>query len=259
MAKDSEEQLLDLPDFDEREFLKSERNRAKAVVYFFLIGAGLGLLSGYLFVAHMWYFALLLIFVFLVFLRFIMEALGLEMPKTGGQRVFLVMELVLTWLVFWILFLNPPLSVVSDVQVSNIQVNENGSWVALKETGNNVYPWYIGDKSYNVTVSYAHPFTVTYVNETLYSSTASGNVISKGPISVNLNTVTVNELKSYLYFSISSGFTPNSGQYLDIQITAVSNGVSHTSSFQLVLAAVTSGQFAPYSANLLAIPEAGVV
>ncbi len=245
MAKDKEEELLNLPEFDEKEFIRSEKNRAKAVVVFFLIGAGVGLLAGYLYDLNLWYFSVLLLFIFILFFRIIMNALGLEMPKTGGQKVFLFMEFFLTFIIFWVLFLNPPISVVSGLEASHVQINHNGDWVPvnLEKGSNNVYvlnstftqvPVSI---YWNVTVSYPKALSSVSVIVSLYGPSSSTplrtSTVSAG-FHQHMNYV------YYVYFNTTARYYPNSGNYLEVTFNALSNGESiHPADFQVILSTAT--------------------
>lgn len=260
MARDKEEELLNLPEFDETEFIRSEKNRAKAVIFFFLIGAALGLLAGYLFDIGLWYFSVILAFIFLLFLRFIMNALNLEMPKTGGQRIFLVMEFILTFIVFWILFLNPPLSVVSGPQVSNIQVQgSNGQWTGISQLSGNIYAWYVNNVSYRTYLYFVYPINSISVNELLYSGPPS---LAASSILKSAYNVTHNYVNNHLYFNISKGFEPSSGKYLEIQISTEAHGHSSTYTFMLTIPSFASGYGTPetyYTSALFPAYYAGVV
>lgn len=257
MARDKEEELLNLPEFDEKDFIRTERNRARAVVTFFLIGAGFGLLAGYLYDLKLWYFSVILVFVFLLFMRFIMQALRLELPKTTGQRFFLVMEFILTFIIFWILFLNPPFSVVSGPQVSNIQVQgANGQWTGVTELSTNVYAWTPGNSSYRAYVYFVYPITTIQVNEKLYNGppqTSGANLAREA------TNITHNYAGDHLYFNITSNFRPSAGYYLVIEVVTLAHGESQTFSFTLVLAGYSAGSPVLYPAGIYSPIRAGVV
>ncbi len=254
MARDKEEELLDLPEFDEKEFIRSEKNRAKAVVTFFLIGAGMGLLAGYLYDIHLWYFAVLLLFVFIVFIRFIMQALKLEVPKTNGQKFFLFMEYFLAFIIFWVLFLNPPFSVVSGPQISNIQVQgTGGTWESASALTNNFYSYTPGNNSYRAYIYFVYPIESIQVNELLYASLTSTSTLRQD------QNISYHYVGNEIYFNITSGFQPVQGRYLVFQILTYAHGQQHTFTLKLTLPSLSLSGSYYYKAQALPLTRAGVV
>ncbi|GEM_PF-1508653 len=232
MAKEKEEKLIDLPEFNEKDFLIKEKTRAKAVVIFFLLGAALGLFSGVLYVNGMWYFSVLIVFFFLLFLRIIVRSLKLEMPETTGQKFFLIMEFILTWIVFWIIFLNPPLSTISGPQVSNLEVHWNNAWSAVSQISPSVYAWYPHNVSYRLYVYYLYPITNITINYYLYN----GPPGTAGIFALrSLSNVAHHYAGHELYFNLTGRFMPVSGNYLEIQVITQSHGHSYTDKFYLTL------------------------
>ena len=49
MAKDKDQEIFVEPEFIEKDFLQSEKERAKSTIVMFLLAVALGLFSGYLF------------------------------------------------------------------------------------------------------------------------------------------------------------------------------------------------------------------
>ncbi|MGC8608269.1 MAG: hypothetical protein ACP5UV_00160 [Thermoplasmata archaeon] len=128
MPKDDEEPLVNIPEFNERDFIYNEKERAKSIVIIFVIAAIVGIVSGYLQLIGYWYFSVLLIIVVLLFSETILKALKVNFSKKTTHRILLVGELFLTWLVFWIMVLNPPITHVSGPEISGLQMYQSSSW-----------------------------------------------------------------------------------------------------------------------------------
>lgn len=240
MPKKKEEPLFVEPEFNETEFIREERERAKAVVAIFVIGAVIGLLSGYFSLIGLWYFSILLIFIFLLFLRIILNALGMQLPKKTSHKIFLVGEFILTWLIFWILFLNPPLHVVSGPQISDLQMQTSSGWTNVQEPKLDVYNLPVSDHSVRLYLNYKYPITSVSVTEAQAGSTANA-------IKVNSNYV-----GDHVYFNISG----NVGLTNVYEVTAHSAQGSNTYKFTVNFVAATSSIALAVNPNLL---KAGVV
>ena len=139
MAKEKAPPVFEEPEFDEKEYIRFERERAKSIIVIFIIGAILGLGSGYLEIIGLWYVSVLIIFVFLLFRGRILEALHIEVPKRASHKILVGGEFILTWLIFWIIFLNPPLHVASGPQISDLQVYQSGQWNDMSAATGNIY------------------------------------------------------------------------------------------------------------------------
>ncbi|AAT42934.1 hypothetical protein [Picrophilus oshimae] len=134
MAKEKkDEPVFQEPEFDEKDYLNYERERAKAIVFVFILGALIGILTGYLEVTGLWYIGLLLMIVVLYFLKRLLILIKMSMPRTTWHKVILYGELILTWFLFWIIALNPPFHVVAGPQISNLEVYTNGHWQSVSE------------------------------------------------------------------------------------------------------------------------------
>ena len=83
MAKKPDEPLFVEPEFNEREFLETEKERAKSTIVVFLIGALLGILSGYLDLLGYAYISVLLIIVFILFIARILQNMSHEKKSTA--------------------------------------------------------------------------------------------------------------------------------------------------------------------------------
>lgn len=132
--KKNEEPLFEEPEFNKKEYLSYERERAKSIILVFITGALVGLFSGYLQIFGYWYLAILLIIAVIYFLRRIIILFKITMPKRTTHKFLIYGELVIAWLVFWIIALNPPLQVASGPEVINLEVYQNGAWKAITES-----------------------------------------------------------------------------------------------------------------------------
>jgi predicted PurR-regulated permease PerM len=190
MAKDKDQEIFVEPEFIEKDFLQSEKERAKSTIVMFLLAAALGLFSGYLFLIGIWYVGLLLMFLFIISFKRLIQALHLKMPKRGSQVFILVMVFILTWIIFWTISLNPPISSVGGPQVSSIQVYnpQTSSWSAMAQS-NGVYHYSItqnGVLSLRVYISYITPISNVTIT-----------------VSNSASPLTINYFHNYAYFNES--------------------------------------------------------
>ncbi len=222
MAKDKAEPVFEEPEFDEKEFLRSEKERAKGIIIIFLIGALLGLFSGYLLTIGLWYFGVLLFFVIALFLRQIFGILGVPLPKRASHWFYLVMEYLIIWVVFWVIFLNPPLTVASGPQISSPQFQmSDGTWHTLNQSGSNTYVIYNGYYNLGVHVSYMKAITSYSVSESLGTSVYS-------------LTSTYNNTSGYIQFTLHDGKLISQSEPADMTITVSSGSMSNTMNFVLI-------------------------
>lgn len=219
MTKDKNENLINAEPFVIEEFLTYEKDRAKAVVFVFIAGFLLALASAYLYVIGLWYVAVLFFFVLVLFLKYVLNFFKIPFPKRGSHKFLIYAQLFLTWLIFWIVFLNPPFNVVSGPQIGAPQtyVSTTHSWTGLPQYSSGIYEIPRNDYSLRVSVSFIHPVT-----EYSVSTTTSGYSI----VNQNLN-------GGYIYFNISSSPT----YYQDISIVISASYQSHSSTeiFALML------------------------
>ncbi|MGC8515637.1 MAG: hypothetical protein ACP5OC_05835 [Thermoplasmata archaeon] len=218
MAKDKDQEIFVEPEFIEKDFLQSEKERAKSTIVMFLLAAALGLFSGYLFLIGIWYVGLLLMFLFIISFKRILQALHLKMPQRGSQVFILVMVFILTWIVFWTVSLNPPVSSVGGPQVSSIQVYnpQISQWSALAQS-NGVYHYSItqnGVLSMRIYVSY-----ITPINNLTITMSSAGSTASP---------VTINYFNNYAYFNES---VVPSLYVFNVDVTV--HGTSYLSSLQV--------------------------
>lgn len=194
MAKPKETTLFEEPEFDEREYIYFEKERAKAIVVVFVIGALLGFLSGYLQILGFWYFSVLIIFVFLLFLRHILSALKIKIPKKFTQKFLVGAEFFLTWLVFWIIFLNPPLNIVSGPQISDLQTynTQTLQWANVSQSPIGVYHVSTGPHSFRLYTYYKTPISQVSLSYSQAGSTPT--------------TLSTNYNGNYIYFNLSGSY-----------------------------------------------------
>ncbi|PYB68875.1 hypothetical protein DMB44_01605 [Thermoplasma sp. Kam2015] len=226
MPKDSEEPLVKIPEFDERKFLFDEKERAKSIVVIFVIGAIVGTISGYMQLLGYWYLSLILILVVLLFSEYIMKGLGVQVSKKTSHRILLVGEFLLTWLVFWILVLNPPLNHVSGPEIANLQMYSSGVWTTpLQKNGEYYIPYGVSAVGFRV-------YMFAYSGITSYKVTEyeSGSGQTPAVISSHLS-------DNYLYFNITNPGYSHS-YVVDIYATTVVNGsnLSSQSSYTFLAA-----------------------
>ena len=131
MVKPKAEPIFEEPEFDERAYLEGEKERAKTMIVTFVIGAFLGLFAGYIYILGYGYLDILLIFVFIIFIRQILKGLGLTLPKRTWHWVLVGGEFLLTVIIFWTIFINPPITTVSPPQIDLQYENSPGSWASM--------------------------------------------------------------------------------------------------------------------------------
>jgi hypothetical protein len=218
MAKDKDQEIFVEPEFIEKDFLQSEKERAKSTIVMFLLAAALGLFSGYLFLIGIWYVGLLLMFLFIISFKRIIQALHLKMPQRGSQIFILVMVFILTWIIFWTVSLNPPVSSVGGPQVSSIQVYnpQTSQWSALAQS-NGIYHYSItqnGVLSMRIYVSY-----ISTINNVTITMSSAGSTASP---------VTINYFHNYAYFNET---VVPSLYVFNVDVTV--HGTSYVSSLQV--------------------------
>ncbi len=121
------------PEFDEKTYIREERERAKTTIFVFLMAIGSGLLEGILQLEGLYYLsALLLIFLLYALFR-IVKALGFRVPERGSHRFYLIMVLLLTSILFWSVALNPPISVNTSPSL-NLEILEGGKWISVGQS-----------------------------------------------------------------------------------------------------------------------------
>ena len=213
MVKPKAEPIFEEPEFDEREYLKGEKERAKTMIVTFIIGAFLGLFAGYIYILGYGYLDILLIFVFIIFIKQILKGLGLTLPKRTWHWVLVGGEFLLTVIIFWTIFINPPITTVSSIQISGLQYESSGSWVSPATTSN-----------INILGSPVSYGMKAYVN---YNSPISNVTVTASSLTVvNQH---YNSLTHYDYFNLSA---ISSATKYTVTITAsAENNVSASADF----------------------------
>jgi|YelNatPaOPRAMG01_1025707.scaffolds.fasta_scaffold01319_27 hypothetical protein len=222
MVKPKAEPIFEEPEFDEREYLEGEKERAKTMIVTFIIGAFLGLFAGYIYIIGYGYLDILLIFVFIIFIKQILKGLGLTLPKRTWHWILVGGEFLLTVIIFWTIFINPPITTVSSIQISGLQYeNTSGSWVSPATTSNiNVLgaPGAYSMRAYvnynspisNVTVTATASSSLTVLNQHYARSTHYDyfnlSAISSGvTYTVTITATAVNNVSSSADFIIEAG------------------------------------------------------
>ncbi|MHB1709373.1 MAG: hypothetical protein ACYCT2_07865 [Thermoplasmataceae archaeon] len=157
MVKPKAEPIFEEPEFDEREYLEGEKERAKTMIVTFVIGAFLGLFAGYIYLLGYGYLDILLIFVFIIFIKQILKGLGLTLPKRTWHWILVGGEFLLTVIIFWTIFINPPITTVSSIQISGLQYENSSGWVSPATTSNINVLGSPGSYSMRVYVNYNSP------------------------------------------------------------------------------------------------------
>lgn len=163
MAKPKESTLFEEPEFNEKEFLVMEKDRAKGVMLIFVLGALSGLFAGYLQLAGLWYMAVLLMLAVLILLSKLLAVFGIKVSEKTSHKVINYGVYILTWLLFWIIFINPPLHVVSSPQIQTFAVQPSGStqWTNMTLNSNDIYQSPTGASHYSIHLTYRYDFKVT--------------------------------------------------------------------------------------------------
>lgn len=163
MAKPKDTPLFEEPEFDEKDFLITEKDRAKGVLLIFVIGALSGVFASYLQLAGYTYLAILLMLAILVLLTRILTIFGIRAPPKTSHKIINYGVYILTWVLFWTIFLNPPLHVVSSPQIQNFSVQPQGqtTWTTLQLNANDQYQSPTGPNQYSIHLTYKYSFNVT--------------------------------------------------------------------------------------------------
>ncbi len=166
MAKPKESApLFEEPEFDEIDYIRSERNRAAVILVIFAIGALSGFLAGYLQLIGYTYLSVLLFFVIAIFLSKILTSMGFKLSKRASHRAINYLLFFAVFLLFWIIFLNPPVHTVSSPQLQSVEVMYDGHYTQISDSGSNIFliNASVSSSSYLVHMSYRYNFTVTGV------------------------------------------------------------------------------------------------
>ncbi len=179
MAKPKEEPLFEIPEFDETDYIRKERERAKAIILIFIMGLLTGLLAGYLQLQGYTYLSVIVMILVLVFLGKILRFFKVKVSEKNSHKFLNGAMYILTWMLFWIVFLNPPIHVVSAPQISQADMHYDGHLVELSTTGVNSFVTSSslpgGTYSYQLNLTSRYNFTVTSLD---YRSSSSSTYSS---------------------------------------------------------------------------------
>ena len=175
--------LFEEPKFDEASYLETEKNRALVIIVIFLIGALSGLLAGYLQFENYAYLSVLLFLAIVIVLGRLLKAIGLKVSDRTSHKAINYLIFFVVFLLFWIIFLNPPLHTVSSPQITEVQNFYGDQWVSVSHSTGDIY---IINNSivsngyfhFSVHLSYRYGFNVTNLFVALGSGTSvtpSGN------------------------------------------------------------------------------------
>ena len=216
MAKDKSEPIFEEPEFDELDFLKTEKERAKSVVFMFVLGLLLATLSAILEINGMWYFSILLFFIIIYLLKPFFQMFRIRMPKKGSHKFFLFAEFFFNWLVFWVILLNPPFATIAGPQFSTPQAQVNSNFASLSGPGGNEFYVNTSNTHLRVGISYIDPMSGYSITETIGSG---GPTTLHGTYS-----------GGYFYFNITA---IKSGVTATFDLSLQSNGRTYSDVFQL--------------------------
>ena len=222
MPKDKTTELLNAEPFEIKEFLIYEKDRAKAVVLVFVMAILLAAASAYLYLQGMWYFAVLFFMVLVLFLRYILVTFKIPFPKRGWHKFLLYAQLFFTWLIFWIVFLNPPFAVVSGPQIGTPQY-QLSTGVAWYDAGTGSGVYLIPSTAtlhIRVPVSFVNGITTYSVNETF------------NRIPYSNSTLAPHLYADYLYFNITNAPEIVSPVYLTVFVASGSLSTTDTLELQ---------------------------
>lgn len=212
MAKPKEAPLFEEPEFDEKEFLLMEKERAKGIVLIILLGALIGLLAGYLQIQGYAYLSVLIVLAILVVLGKIITFFRIRISPRTSHKIINYGTYFLTAILFWIIMINPPLHVVSSPQTQSFQVqDQSGTWTNLTLT-NGAYQGLVGTHEYSMHLTYRYNFTVTQLTYVKVGSPASNNAnptVSHGYVNFTIPSASSSEQLDFsLYWNSSARQNP---------------------------------------------------
>lgn len=224
MAKDKDQEVFVEPEFNQRDFLNSEKQRAKATIVVFLLAAALGLVSGYFYIIGIWYVAVIIVLLLLIYFKRLLRALHLKVPEVSSHMFFLVMVFFLTWIIFWTVSLNPPIHTTAQPEIKDLEYHFGNvtNWTGVSGS-NNVYTINIPQNNYNT----AFRMNVSYV-KSLETANITLYQVSGGSHS----TMTSHYFNGWLYFNQTLS-TSGSGSVYDYSVNIIFNGVSSQPTFTL--------------------------
>ena len=213
MAKNkTDEPVFVEPEFNEREYIVEEKERAKTTVFVFILGILSGLLEGFLEMNGLYYLSILLFILTLLGLFKILPLLKLRIPTRNSHKFYLFMMVLLTSILFWSVALNPPISVNTQPSLSLQQYSSN-SWISVNQSGGN----------------YVLPVSSTHSNFSLRDGIYFANTINAVSFTSSNSNVIINSHFSggYEYMNIT-GLPNGSSLVLSFDITSGSNHYTET-------------------------------
>ena len=213
MAKNkTDEPVFVEPEFNEREYIVEEKERAKTTVFVFILGILSGLLEGFLEMNGLYYLSILLFILTLLGLFKILPLLKLRIPTRNSHKFYLFMMVLLTSILFWSVALNPPISVNTQPALSLQQYSSN-SWISVNQSGGN----------------YVLPVSSTHSNFSLRDGIYFANNINAVSFTSSNSNVIINSHYNGIYEYMNITGLPNgSSLVLSFDITSGSNHYTET-------------------------------
>ncbi len=186
MPKPGEQPLFEEPRFNEKEYLQSEMQRAKGIIFVFLLGAATGAAAGYLQLLGYWYVSVLIMFVFVIFLGKILRFLRVRTPTKTSHKFLNGAIYVFSWLLFWIVVLNVPIHSVSMPELTGMHGAPAGTtnFTSVSLSSGNVFTvpsTLLGNSTYNLSFVYRNNITISSLQYTVSSSTSWSSIHFQQP------------------------------------------------------------------------------
>ncbi len=129
--EEEESELFKEPEFNEREFLKSEIKKGKGITIIFLLALGVGFLSAYLQIYVDLFLAVFIGFALLFGIKPILTFFNAEFHGRNTW-IYAILAFLLIWLSIWSVALNPPFNDVSPPQIKEVIVGySNGTSLTI--------------------------------------------------------------------------------------------------------------------------------
>ncbi len=129
--EEKEEEIFKEPEFDVREFLKSEIKKGKGITILFLLSVGVGFLSAYLQVYVDIFLAVFIGFILLFAIKPILSFFNAEFHGRNTW-IYAIFAFLLIWLSIWSVALNPPFNDLTPPQIKEVLVEySNGTTLVI--------------------------------------------------------------------------------------------------------------------------------
>ncbi len=137
--KIEEEEELEFvePEFDEREYLKSEIKKGRGIFIIFILAIVMGFVSAYLQVYVDIIVALLVGISPLFVINRILKFFKAEF-STKSTWVFAILAFIFIWIAIWSVGLNPPFNDLTPPQIRKVEVYNGTAWVEIYDYSRDV-------------------------------------------------------------------------------------------------------------------------